>query len=424
MQIAFKGATMIDGTGGVALDNATVIVDGSKITYAGNSPKIDDDVRVVDITGQTIMPGIIDTHVHFCNFYVGFLPFHPKMRYGYIWAKTVWSMERMLSSGVTSAQDLGGLESGYVDVEEEGSIAAPRLRGNAVQFMMPTNGSTDHLPGVGGFTSARGDTSPFPGIPDPHCDGPWGCRKKIREVLLAGADVIKIGSGGCMAMRRYDHFRPTFTREEIDVFVDEGKRQDVKVVCHVVGGPGIEDAISAGVHSIEHGQGLDDRLLDQMAERGTWWVPTFWVIKFHSEIDETQEARDQMKRYFEMTTNNIAKAHKAGVRIAMGSDGGLHDPENNGAFLEMEYMSDGGMPNAAVIHSSTGLAAQKIGSDDITGTLEAGKEADLLILDGDPLEEIRHLKDSQRKKLVLKAGKPVGGTWMQRDLATMSLGNG
>ena len=108
----------------------------------------------------------------------------------------------------------------------------------------------------------------------------------------------------------------------------------------------------------------------------------------------------------------------------MGSDGGLHDPENNGAFLEMEYMSDGGMPNAAVIHSATGLAAQKIGSDDITGTLEAGKEADLLILDGDPLEEIRHLKDSQRKKLVLKAGKPVGGSWMQRDLATMSLGNG
>jgi len=362
-------------------------------------------------------------HVHFANIYTGFLPYHPMIRYGYVWAKTVWAMERMLRSGVTAAQDLGGLDAGYVDAEEEGSVPSPRLKGNAVQFMMPTNGSTDFLPGVGGFKTARGDGEAFPGIPDPHCDGPWECRKKTRELLRAGADVIKIGTGGCMAMRKYSHFAPTFTREEIDVFIDEGKRQNMNVACHVVGGQGLEDAICAGVHSIEHGQGLDDRLIGEMAERGTFWVPTLWVIKYHTEADESQEERDTMKRYYEMTIDNLSKAHKAGVRIAMGSDAGLHDPENNGAFLEMEYMSDGGMSNADIIRASTAIAAEKIGIDDITGTLEAGKEADLLIIDGDPLADIKIFNDASKKNLVLKAGKPVGGTWFDRDIETMALGD-
>jgi len=129
-----------------------------------------------------------------------------------------------------------------------------------------------------------------------------------------------------------------------------------------------------------------------------------------------------MSRYYEMTVNNLMKAHKAGVRIAMGSDAGLHDPENNGAFLEMEYMSDAGMSNVDVIHASTCLAAQKGRIDDITGTLVAGKEADLLIVDGNPLDDIRILKDESRKKLVLKSGSPVGGTWTERNLANMPLG--
>lgn len=423
MQIAFTGARLIDGTGDKARENMTVVIDGSKITEVAESYTPADGVRVVDLGGKTIMPGIIDTHVHFANVYTGFLPYHPTVRYGYVWAKTVWAMERMLRTGVTAAQDLGGLEAGYVDAEEEGSLTSPRLKGNAVQFMMPTNGSTDFLPGVGGFTTARGESRPFPGIPDPHCDGPWGCRQKVREVLRAGADVIKIGTGGCLAMRKYDHFNPTFTREEIDVFVDEGKRQKMNVACHVVGGQGLEDAICAGVHSIEHGQGLDDRLIDEMAKRGTFWVPTFWVIKYHSDADETQEARDEMKHYYEATVENLSKAHTAGVRIAMGSDAGLHDPENNGAFLELEYMSDAGMPNSAVINSATALAAEKIGIDDITGTLQVGKEADLLIVDGNPLDDIRILNNAAKKNLVVKAGEAVGGTWFERDITTMPLGD-
>ena len=414
MKIALTNASLIDGTGAKLKENQTVILEDEKILQVGSDLPIDDDTKTLDLAGRTLMPGIIDTHVHFANALTGFMPYHPELRYGHVAAKTSWAMQRMLESGVTSAQDLGGLEGGYPDAEEEGTIISPRLRGNAVQFMMPTNGSTDFLPGVGGYTSGTGQQSPFPGIPTPHCDGPWDCRKKAREVLRSGADVLKIGSGGCLAMRNYSHFRPTFTREEIDVFVDEGRRQNVPVICHVVGGEGLCNAIHAGVNSIEHGQGLSSELLDVMAKKGTWWVPTFWVIKYHAINDPSEHERDTMKGYYDMTAKIFEKAIKAGVKIAMGSDAGLHDPDNNGAFLEMQYMSESGMSNLDVIKASTMDAASKVRSDEITGSIVVGKEADLLVVDGNPLDDIKILLDESKKSLVMKAGNAVGGTWIKK----------
>lgn len=420
MRVAFTGARLIDAVDGRARDNMTVLVEDSRIVAVGDGFREQPDLRVIDVSGHTIMPGLIDTHVHFAHLYTGYLPYRADTRFGYIAAWTLWGMQRMLATGVTSARDLGGLDSGYVDAEEKGLIKAPRLTGNAVQFMMPTNGSTDWLLPWGGTTSAQGYSIIPQGMPDPHCDGPWECRKRAREVLLAGAEVLKIGSGGCLAQRRYRHTNPTFTREEIEVFVDEGRRQGVKVHCHVMGGDGLRDAIECGVSCIEHGCELDDQLIETMAAQGTWWVPTFWIIELHSRLDPTDADRDVMKRFYENSTRNLEAAHKAGVPIAMGSDGGSHDEDNNASLLELQFMADAGMSNSDVIVAATRRGAELLGVADRIGTIEAGKEADLLIVDGDPLQDIRLLQDERRRKLVLKGGEAVGGVWTQTEYAQMS----
>ena len=423
MKIVFKGARVIDGTDGCAKENTSLLIEDGKITGIGQSVSGNGDTHVIDASGLTIMPGLIDTHVHFAHYYTGFIPHRPDKRWGYIAAWTVWGMQRMLATGVTSARDLGGLDSGYVDAEESELIKAPRLFGNAVQFMMPTNGTTDWMLPWGGTTSAQGNSVIPQGLPDPHCDGPWECRKRAREVLLAGADVLKIGTGGCLAQRRYRHTNPTFTREEIEVFVDEGRRQGVKVHSHCFGGDGLRIAIESGVDCIEHGGDIDDELIDLMAERATWWVPTFWIYELHSRLEPTQEDRDLNKRFYENNARALTKAHSAGVRIALGSDGGGHDPDNNATQLEMQMMADAGMNTADVIVAATRKGAELIGTIDKTGTLEVGKEADLLVVDGDPLKDIKHLADDERRKLVLKAGEAVGGQWMRTEFSRMLSGS-
>jgi imidazolonepropionase-like amidohydrolase len=419
MRIVLKGGKVIDGVDGKARDSTAIVIEDGKLAALDADPGTAPDTIVVDTHGKTIMPGVIDTHVHFAHMYTGYMTYHSDVRWGFIAGKTIWAMERMLRSGVTTGRDLGGLDAGFVDAEEAGVITAPRLVGNAVQFMMPTNGSTDQLPGVGGTTSALGQSLYPGGLPDPHCDGPWQCRKKAREVLLAGADILKIGTGGCLARRDYDHTRPTFTREEIDVFVDEARRQGIKLHSHVIGGPGLEDAVAAGVDCIEHGSCLDDRLIDMMAERGTWWVPTFWILDYHIRVDPTEEARDDMKRFRDQAAMNLEKANRAGVPIAMGSDGGAHDADNVASMRELELMADAGMSTADVIVAATRRAAELIGIDEKVGTLQAGKEADLIVVNGDPLTDIGLLQREDQIELVLKAGQPVGGNWTKLDLESV-----
>ena len=413
MSIMLKGGTVIDGTDGRARKNTDVVIDNGKISALGEAAGATAVDTVIDVTGKTVMPGIIDSHVHFYSPYCHFRVYHQDVRHGFIDSKTLWGMERMLKTGVTAGRDLGGLDAGFVDAEEAGLINAPRLAGNAVQFITPTNGSIDQMSGWGGYVSLLGQSLKTPGVPHPHADGPWEVRKKIREVLLAGGEVIKFGSGGCLAQRQYHHSRPTFTPEEIAVFVDEGRRQNLKVHCHVIGGQGLHDAIVGGVDCIEHGNLMDDKLIDEMANRGTWWVPTFWIIDLHAKMDPTEKDRDYMKRAYEMTANNLNKAKSAGVKISMGSDGGTHDPDGLASMIELAMMVDAGMSASDVLVCATRNAAELIGIDDKVGTLESGKEADLLVVDGDPLKDISVLQEADRLNLVLKAGAPVAGTWTE-----------
>jgi imidazolonepropionase-like amidohydrolase len=228
-------------------------------------------------------------------------------------------------------------------------------------------------------------------------------------VLRAGADVVKLASTSSSVRGEMHWSAPAFTVEEIEAIVDEAHSAGVMVNCHAMGGPGVLRAVKAGVDSIEHGSHLDDETIAEMAQRGTWLVPMFWILNFHAERDPTEFARAQAADDLAATGDSFRRAKAAGVRIAMGSDSGEHGIA--GSLREIELMVGAGMTPAEALRASTATAAECMRTCDTVGSIEPGKEADLIVLDGDPLQDITLLQQPTRRLLVLQAGKPVGGTW-------------
>jgi imidazolonepropionase-like amidohydrolase len=409
MATAFVGATVIDGKDGEVRDGLSVVIDGETITGVAAASAVPSDATVIDVTGLTIMPGVIDTHTHFAA-WAQWLISRQQDRLMYMAARTISGLGRTLARGVTTARDMGGLDAGFVQAVEDGLIAGPRLR-TAVVILHPTNGLNDNIPGLGGLVSPQGQMLQLPGFPDPHCDGPIEARKKVRETLRAGADLIKIAATSATVGRVADWTVPSFTADEIEAIVGEAHGAGVPVHSHAMGPVGAARSVAAGVDSIEHGSLIDDRTIEAMASNGTWLVPMFWILKFHAEHDPTPEARDSAKKLLETTTDTFQRARAAGVRIAMASDAGPElDTDGSASFVEMGYMVDAGMTPGEAIVAATSSAAECMRMDDQVGTLEAGKYADLLVLSGNPLGDIGILADGARLEMVIKSGELVGGT--------------
>ena len=222
-------------------------------------------------------------------------------------------------------------------------------------------------------------------MPRSECNGPYEARARVREVLRAGADVIKIATTGGVSSPKIDPRQQIFTKEEVEAIVDEAHMAGVPVACHAVGGPGVLMAVRAGVDTIEHGGWLDDECVAEMARRGTWYVPTFAVYLWHGTIGpEFKQVRARAMR--EHHLRSFARAREAGVRIAAGTDiGGYGYGEN---ALELELLVQAGLTPAQAIETATRRSAECMGLDRELGTLEPGKEADLLVIDGDPLRDV------------------------------------
>jgi imidazolonepropionase-like amidohydrolase len=315
-------------------------------------------------------------------------------------AETVAALRTTLEAGCTTARDLGGLDGGFRDAVAQGLIPGPRLRCSLI-VVSPTNGIVDP-------TTAQGLTSPVvPGLPAPGCNGPYEARAKVREVLRAGADVIKIATTGGVSSPKVDPRRQLFTREEVEAIVDEAHLAGVPVTCHALGGPGLLMAVQAGVDTIEHGGWLDDEVVAEMARRGTWYVPTFAVYRWHGTIGpEFKQRRAQGMRQDHLAS--FARARAAGVRIAMGTDIGGYGYGDTA--IELELLVEAGLTPAEAIEVSTRRSAECMGLDAEIGTLEAGKQADLLVVDGDPLADIGMLRKRESLALVMKGGVGYAGT--------------
>ncbi len=276
-------------------------------------------------------------------------------------------------------------------------MPGPRLH-TSINVISPINGILD-------FTTAQGSPTPLvPGVPVQECSGPYGCRAAVREVLRAGADVIKIATTGGVSSHRLDPRQQIFTREEVEAIVDEAHMAGVMVTCHATGGPGLLMAIRAGVDTIEHGPYLDEESVAEMARRGTWYVPTFAIYRWHEALGpEYKQVR--ARALCEHHQRSFAMVRKAGVRVAMGTDAGAYAPGDN--MLELELLVENGMSPMEAIEASTRRAAECMRLERQLGTLEPGKQADLLVVDGDPLADISVLCRRERLAMIMQGGRTV-----------------
>ena len=402
--IALVNARLVDGNGGPARAGSMVVVDGARILEAGPQAPVASTVQVVDVAGATVMPGLIDCHMHHAP-WAQSLVSHPE-RLGLLVSRTVAALKATVESGVTAARDLGGLEHGFVQAVEQGIIPGPRLQ-NAVVIVSPTNSLMDKHPVSGGAVSPRGRFEIFPGMPAPWCNGADGARAKVREVLRMGADVIKVAMTGSMTIPARRPHRPLFTAEELAAIVDEAHLEGVPVCCHAHGDPGALMAVRAGVDTLEHGTFLSEECAREMAERGTWYVPTMCISKWHSTLS-SDAVRAHTAEMPAVHRESVARAVRHGVRIAAGTDtNDLHGYGRSG--MELGLLVDAGMSHTEAISVATKRSSECLGMEKDIGTLRAGKLADLVVVDGDPLSDIAILQDRERRIMVMKGGEVMFG---------------
>jgi imidazolonepropionase-like amidohydrolase len=404
MTLALTAGRIVDGRGGRVRDGALLVHDTNVVGIStGDLPS---DVTVLDVGGRTIMPGIIDAHIHFA-LWAPELILHQDKSVMEMACETVQALGSVVPAGLTAARDPGGLDIGFREAIRRRLIAGPEIQ-TSIVIIGPTNGTDD-------FTTIQGLASPMmPGMPRSEADGPDACRAKVREVLRAGADFIKIATSGGASSARVRPDQPVYTPSEVAAIVDEAHAWGVPVVCHALKNPGLLMAVQAGVDSIEHGCWLDEETAREMARRGTWYVPTMAAYRLHARLGPEYK-RTRAIAAVEAHSLSLTRALDAGVRIAMGSDAGGYG--HDFAF-ELECLLDAGMSAAAVIEASTYRAAECLGIADRVGSLEEGKQADVIVVDGRPDEDPRVLRTEATIALVLKAGEVVASSMPLGDLAS------
>jgi imidazolonepropionase-like amidohydrolase len=243
----------------------------------------------------------------------------------------------------------------------------------------------------------------LPGLPSPICDGVDECRKRTREVLHAGADVVKCASTGGVSSQTLTATVQTLTLPELQVIVEEARHMDKRTMCHAYGGPGLKAAIDAEIDTIEHGAYLcrTPELIEQMAAQGTFLVPTFRVIALHREHGSPW-AKRKAQEMSEDHIRSVQLAMKAGIPVVMGTDAGGYGHGRNA--IELQHLVEAGMTPMQAIVASTKVAADCLDLASDVGTLECGKYADVLVLDGDPLADISIFDQQERLAMVMKGG--------------------
>jgi len=400
-----RAGRLIDGTGGAPRRDVAVVVDGNRITDvrpAAARERAGDRVAVYDHPGMTLLPGLIDTHDHIAHFghdlkrRLNTAPSLAVLQVGR------WATETLLA-GITTFRDAAGADLGLKMAIDQGVIPGPRLLISLV-IITQTGGHGDLIQPCG-LTS---DFPRLPGVPDGIADGADDCRKKVREVIRLGADWIKIATTGGVGSPRGGPATRQFTLEELRAMVDEAHAAGKGVMVHAHGGDGIRLCLDAGVDSIEHAAVAEEADIARMARQGIWLVPTLSVtqrMKEHLDADPQSlpaYVAAKLPLVFDTQRRNFRHALAHGVKIAMGTDAGALGHGENAK--ELVYMTAAGMTPMQSIVASTGMAAKLLGMDDALGTVEPGKLADLILVDGDPLEDIGVLADPRRIALVMKDG--------------------
>jgi imidazolonepropionase-like amidohydrolase len=406
--IAITGVRLIDGSGGDPLERATVILDGDRIDAVGRAAdvKIPKDAVVIEAEGMTLLPGLIDCHVHVFGQW-GYdllrgLMTPPSLSLLYAVPNTRATVE----AGITTVRDAGGAPAGVKVAIERGLFPGPRML-VSVAFLSQTGGHGDSMMPC---CIDLGDNK-LPDVPSGVVDGEEAMRAKVREVLRAGADWIKLcTSGGVLSSADSPH-HAQFTVAEIATAVYEAAAQGKRCLAHAQSTQGIKNALEAGIASIEHGIYLDDEAIAMMLERGVYLVPT--LVAPQDVLDLAAARPGLLPEYAINKAREVMVTHRqsfrraveAGVKIAMGTDTGVGP--HGGNARELGLMVENGMSPMQAIVASTRTAAELLRLDDRLGTVASGKLADLLLIEGNPLEDIGLVADAERLALVLKGGVPM-----------------
>jgi imidazolonepropionase-like amidohydrolase len=396
------GATLIDGTGAAPMHDAAVVIDGDRIIAAG--PRATTawpaNAEIVDVTGRTVIPGLIDAHDHMASHGYGLATrwgldapaSTSHLRTGQVLAET-------LAMGYTTVRDAGGLDAGFKLAIEQGLIQGPRLV-LGIQIISPTGGIGDSVSPSGHACCAVYD----PLLPNSVGNGPDEVRDVVRTMVRAGADVIKTATtGGASSRPGHGPLDAAFSLAEMQALVTESHALGRRVMCHALGGPGLRTALMAGVDSIEHGCYLDEEpeLMARMAAQGTFFVPTLTVYVYHRE-SPSPHVRARATELHAHHVASVQRALELGVPIAAGTDAGGHGHPKNA--LELQYLIDAGLTPMQALRSATQWAARCLGLEREVGTIEKGRLADLVVVNGNPLDDVKVLLDSTRIELVLKGG--------------------
>ncbi|GAA0978821.1 metal-dependent hydrolase family protein [Nocardiopsis tropica] len=400
----YRDLTLIDGTGAGPVADAAVLVEDGTVAYAGpaaGAPEADGATETVSLGGRTVLPGFIDTHVHLGVADGRALAVnHADIPLSLHALETAERMRVTLAAGVTGVRDLGGADAGFRTAQESGLVPGPRMR-VALRLMSHTGGHAD-------FTLPSGH--------DPHAhglsvteivDSPQEARVAARRLMRDGADVIKVCATGGVSSPSDTPDDEGLTTEEIAVIVEEASRHGGRpVAAHAQGAAGIRNAVLGGAASIEHGYLVDDEGIDLMLERGTFLVPTLATFDFEDRVHlMTRKAVETKRALAERTFERIAEAVRRGVRVAMGTDAGISEHGRN--LNELRHLVSVGMSPMDAIVAGTRNAAELLGTADRVGTVEAGKLADLVVCDGDPLADVALLGDPGRVVMVVQGGRVV-----------------
>jgi len=400
------GARLLDGRSPDATPNGVLVVDeAGRIVGAGPaaSSTAPGDADRIDLTGLTLLPGIIDCHVHLA---MKLEPVHDQVQRSAtdIVVRALQTGGEFLEGGVTTVRDAGFAPAGIKRAFASGAFPGPRTQVSCRPLSQTGGHGDDWTPSGATIATEMSD------LPTGIADGPDAVRRATRLQIRAGADWIKVMATGGVLSAVDTPDASQFTEEEIRAIVEEARAAGIKgTLAHAEGTAGIKNALRAGISSIEHGDLVDDEGIDLMLERDVPLVPTF-TVNF-ALMDEGRIARgevppwaiEKMRYLFERQQRNFRHAVDRGVRVVMGTDSfnGMYPP------AELAYMSEYGLGPFRAIQAATSEAARLLGLSDVVGTLEPGKQADVIAVSGDPLAEPELWRDPARIVFVMQGGRVV-----------------
>jgi len=372
-------------------DRTLVIVDGIIQRIERGRVPAGEGVEMIDLDNQVCLPGLMDMHTHLSSqsgpgTYMDRFTQDPA---AIVLQATVYA-RRTLEAGFTTVRDLGDSFNVSVALRNainDGQVAGPRIY-TAAKSLATTGGHADPTNGW------RHDLMGRPGPEDGVLNGPAAAREAVRQRYKDGADLIKITiTGGVLSVAK-SGLAPQFFTDEVEAVVATARDYGMHVAAHAHGKEGMLRAIRAGIHSIEHGTMMDEEVFAAMVEHGTWYVPTILAGKFVAEKAEIEGyfpeiVRPKARMIGPMIQQTFGRAWRAGVRIAFGTDSGVSAHGDNAR--EFVYMVETGMPPIEAIRAATLHAAELLGISDQAGQLTEGHWADLIAVEGNPLEDIKAL---------------------------------